>query len=327
VGSRGIEALGVWLGVVVIALFAALGIGAAPASARTAEPFSGGCPKEVLEEGLAGQVDHNPRARHALAPSGAVSVRICRYYGFGEAGKQTPKTQARVGQLRDQVELRGSGLLESLGLEFAELEPVGKGSYNCPSDEGARLFAVFSYAGAKPVIVEVNLSGCRFAYNGHVSGFMTESLQAKLERLLESHRRPAPIRGEVHKKVVVAYPPPHLSFAVAKHRLLEYAEESGCEGRCTSFELRHCRRKSKAIVTCRFVGRLPGEVCRAGVSVQDLEGPVYALSASVDDKQCPAELFTPPEVREHLEEIERERAERSSDAAPRDGARAGAASG
>lgn len=174
-------------GAIAIAVFAALWLGTTAPSARAAEPFSHGCPKKILEEGVAEQVNRNPRARHALVPSGAVSVRICRYYGYG-AGRQTPKTQARFGELQDQVELHGVDLLESLSLEFAELEPVGNGSYSCPFDEGARLFAVFAYAGDKPVIVEVNLSGCQFAYNGHGNArFMDESLRSKLERLLEGH--------------------------------------------------------------------------------------------------------------------------------------------
>jgi hypothetical protein len=163
-----------------------LNVLAGTAAARAPEPFARGCPAQALEEGVAMRLNRNPLARHAIVPAGAISMRICRYYGLGEFGKQTPKTRARAGKLQNQAVVKGRDLLESLTLEFKDLKAAPKGPISCPADEGAELYAVFSYRGAKPVILRVSLSGCRF-----VSGAMpraremTESLQNRLLRLAE----------------------------------------------------------------------------------------------------------------------------------------------
>lgn len=106
-----------------VAIFSALALAvcfsnavAGATEAQAADPFADSCPAEALEEGAAGKLNHNPAARRAIVPAGAISVRICRYYGFGEFDKQTPKTQARAGQLQDQAVVSDCDLLESLTL-------------------------------------------------------------------------------------------------------------------------------------------------------------------------------------------------------------------
>ena len=96
-------------------------------------------------------------------PKGATSLRICRYWGFGnEAGKQTPRTQARAGTLNDRPKLKNRPLLEGLTYEFKELNSAPKGPISCPFDDGTELYAVFFYPHAEPVIVHVALGGCQF---------------------------------------------------------------------------------------------------------------------------------------------------------------------
>jgi hypothetical protein len=115
------------LAILVVAGLAASLIGAARANAAP-DPFAEGCPPKTLEEGAASGLNHNPAARKTLVPAGATSLRICRYWGFGnEKGEQTPKTQARVGTLNDQAEVKNRPLLEGLTDKFKELVPAPKG--------------------------------------------------------------------------------------------------------------------------------------------------------------------------------------------------------
>lgn len=104
-------------------------VAAGPAQARAAEdPFAEGCPPKELEEGASAGLNHNPAAKRAIVPPGATSLRICRYWGFGnEQGKQTPKTQARAGKLNDQAVVKNRPLTESLERKLVRLakgEPV-----------------------------------------------------------------------------------------------------------------------------------------------------------------------------------------------------------
>ena len=283
---------------------------AAATAAQSTQPFATGCPAEAPEEGATAKLNHNPAARRAIVPAGAVSVRVCRYYGFGELGKQTPKTQARVGKLQDQGVVGNRDLLESLTLEFKELDAAPKGSISCPADEGAELFVVFHYRAAKPVVLRVSLSGCRF-----VSGAaprarqMTESLQKRLVRLAEGK----PVKPEpghsVKEKGAVAHPPPHLTFARARHAAkddLEFAcEESKL---CQSWSIGRCTRGDAKHISCRYLARLlTGEVCRGGIHVTDY-GDALGSSPGVqseDEGEC-FFLFAPPGFKEELEEIEKE---------------------
>ncbi len=40
------------------------------------------------------------------------------------------------------------------------------GGQSCPEDTGATAIGLFFYAGARPVAVQIHLSGCDFATNG-----------------------------------------------------------------------------------------------------------------------------------------------------------------
>lgn len=120
----------------------------------------------ALEEGAKAATNQNTRSKNSLVPSRPDELLLCRYYGLGEI-KQTPETQARAGKLKAERLLRRPGIARSLGREFNDLPKVPRGAtYSCPFDDGAMLYALFHYASAPVVPVEVTLSGCQFAGNG-----------------------------------------------------------------------------------------------------------------------------------------------------------------
>jgi hypothetical protein len=296
----------------------ALALGAAalaPAASAAADPFADGCPREALEEGASAKLNHNPAAKHAFVPAGAISLRICRYWGFGnESGKQTPKTQARAGKLNDQAEVHSKALLEGLTYEFRELEAAPKGPISCPFDDGTELYAVFFYRHAEPVIVHVALSGCRFAYAAAPRAReMTESLEKKLVRLAKGERvKSKPKHGEVTEKSRVANTPPHLSYARAKHSaettLGFFCEESKL---CASHSIGTCTRRTPAAFGCRYKAKLlTGEICTGTMSVKDYGGSISNSPGvqSSSEGEC-FYLFAPPHFKEEMEEEEREEAE------------------
>jgi hypothetical protein len=215
-----------------------------------------------------------------------------------------------VGKLQDQGVVGNRDLLESLTLEFKELEAAPKGPISCPADEGAELFVVFHYRAAEPVVLRVSLSGCRF-----VSGAaprarqMTEALQKRLVRLAEGKPvRPQPGHG-VKEKGAVAHPPPHLTFARARHAAKDDLEFSCEESKlCQSWSIGRCTRGDAKNITCRYLAKLVnGEECRGGIHVTDY-GDALGSSPGVlneDEGEC-FFLFAPPGFKEELEEIEKE---------------------
>jgi hypothetical protein len=281
------------------------------APAGAAEPFAGGCPTKALEEGTAAKLNHNPAARKAIVPAGAISMRICRYYGFGELGKQTPKTQARAGDLQDQAVVHGRDLLESLTLEFKELEAGPTGAHGCPADEGAELYAVFTYPDAKPVILEVSLSGCE-AVVGAVPRYrdLNGSLHKKLVRLAEGKRVKAAAHSGVKEKGAVAFGPPHLSFvrakSGAKNVLGYFCKESKL---CASQSIGKCTRVNARALHCRYSAELhSGDVCRGWISIKAIEEGMLQESpglVSSEEGEC-FYLFEPLDLREEEEEREEE---------------------
>jgi hypothetical protein len=277
--------------------------------ANAAEPFATGCPKEALEEGAAAKLNHNPAARKAIVPAGAISMRICRYYGFGGLGEQTPKTQARAGELQDQAIVKGRDLLESLTLELKELGAGPAGPHGCPADEGAELYAVFYYRDAEPVILDVSLSGCRSVSGAVKRGReLTESLQKKLVRLAEGKHVKAKAHSGVKEKGAIDYPAPHLSYARAKHGakgVLEYfCKESKL---CASQSIGKCTRINAEALHCRYSAELhSGDVCRGWISIKAIEGGMLLESPgllSSEEGEC-FYLFVPPGLREEEEERE-----------------------
>jgi hypothetical protein len=288
-------------------LVALCALAAAPGLASAAEPFAEGCPGTALEEGAVTKLNHNPAARKAIVPAGATSLRLCRYYGFGEAGKQTPKTQARAGELQDQAEVHGQDLLESLTLEFKELTPAPKGPVSCPFDEGAEMYAVFSYPHGEPVFLRIGLSGCRFVAGAAPRGrSLNRSLEKRLERLVEGKKAPPhPKHGEVKEKGTAEFAPPHLEYGRAKKFANELIQETCTQwDKCASASLSRCKRKNGKAFGCPYAAELvSGKVCRGSISVKAQEGGLLEESPGVQnlkEGECGL-LFVPPDLRERLE--------------------------
>lgn len=295
-----------------VALLLALTATAAAAN----DPFAEGCPPKTLEEGASKGLNHNPAAKKTLVPAGATSLRICRYWGFGnEKGEQTPKTQARVGTLNDQAEVKNRPLLEGLTYEFKELVPAPKGPISCPEDDGTELYAIFFYPHAEPVIVHVSLEGCRFAYGGGKRARqMTTSLQRKLIRLAKGeHVKAAPEPSGVKEKGVAEFGPPRLTEAVARHSSKSDLEEACTQSKlCASSAIGTCARRNAKSFGCRYTAELKtGEECRGTISVRRIEGPVTETSPGVQNEkegEC-FYLWAPPGFKEEMEEDEREEAQ------------------
>lgn len=290
-------------------------LAAAPAAAAE-DPFAHGCPPEALEEGGLEAVNRNQASAHVLVPGGAVRVQLCRYWGFaGPDGNQTKRTQARAGKLRDRRTLRGHEVVRLLAREFDSLETTSNRPMSCPMDEGARMYAVFRYADAPPVPVEVHLSGCQTAYNGRAerARWMTSGLREWLERLLTRHSLPTP-PPSVHGKRIVTYPPPYLPFARGKHSIAQTAEEL-CDGRCSSWSLRKCHRTSSVRMACHFVATTPSaERCPGQIEAKAIEEDAVMLSYGPSGEECAARIFIPAEILEMVEEAEREEQRESAKA-------------
>ena len=116
-------------------------------------------------------------------PMAPRELQLCRYFGSGYG--QTPKTQPRAGRLQGERILRDSARVDSIAREFDRLPMVRKGVYTCPADEGAVLYAIFSYEGEPNVPIEVHLSGCMDAWNGGTKRavYATPHLRHRLEML------------------------------------------------------------------------------------------------------------------------------------------------
>lgn len=152
---------------------------------QEAEPLPASCRTENWGEGEA--VTHrNANSRKVVVPAGAKEMLLCRYWGYGVL-KQTKKTQRRAGKLSSERRFERQSLVGSLSREFNRTRPA-HGTYACPLDDGANLYAEFSYADQPNVVVEAHLSGCGFVNNGSGrGGFPPPGLMRRLERLSRPH--------------------------------------------------------------------------------------------------------------------------------------------
>jgi hypothetical protein len=285
-----------------------LAVDAIPAAAAS-DPFAESCPPQALEEGAGASLNDNPAAKKAIVPAGATSLRICRYWGFGnEKGEQTPKTQGRAATLNDQAEVKNKPLLEGLTYEFKELEPAPNGTIHCPADDGTELYAIFFYPRAEPVILEASLSGCHFVSGGAPRArHMNPSLERKFVRLAKGeHVKTAPEKPAVQEKGVAEFGPPRLTLAIARRETTENVEESCVGGKfCdpSTTNLAGCTRKSGKLIDCHFTVLLDaGETCHGSVAVAASKGGLITDTPTSSHKGSCEYLFVPPELRHRLEE-------------------------
>lgn len=149
------------------------------------ESLPASCRPENWGEGEA-VTRRNAKSRKVVVPAGAREMLLCRYWGYGVL-KQTKKTQRRAGKLSSERHFERQALVGSLSRKFNRTRPA-HGTYACPSDDGANLYAEFSYADQPNVIVEAHLHGCGFVYNGFGrGGFPPPGLLQQLERLSRPH--------------------------------------------------------------------------------------------------------------------------------------------
>lgn len=122
--------------------------------------------------------NHNERSRTSLVPSGAREVLLCRYRPLrGTIAKD--KKPLLVSRNVSRI-----ATVASLSDALDKLEVAPSGVHGCLGDNGARLYALFSFADQPDVPVSVSLSGCRVAWNGKSKTFsVSPGLLAQLSRL------------------------------------------------------------------------------------------------------------------------------------------------
>jgi len=116
-----------------------------------------------------------PGAEHQLVPSGANNLILCRYDGpFGSPGQGQP---VRL------VAIRTVPHPQRLAAAFDRLPLAKAGTYACPLSTGAAIIAEFGYSSGAADPVRVDLTGCQFASNGHLTAFAALNGNNILNRL------------------------------------------------------------------------------------------------------------------------------------------------
>lgn len=110
-----------------------------------------------------------------LVPAGAHRVLLCRYSGL-------PR-----GRLLAHRVVTSRSTTRGLARAFDALKPA-TGVRSCPADDGQAVVAFVRYGttGKSDDPVQLNLSGCRIATNGHLHSDATTDAGARLVRRLEA---------------------------------------------------------------------------------------------------------------------------------------------
>ncbi|MBV8430370.1 MAG: hypothetical protein JO244_04365 [Solirubrobacterales bacterium] len=147
----------------------ALAGGTVMASAQTEAP---GCPVHPPPAVRSAR----PGARAELVPGAPMHLLLCRYGGVSAGSGSHLTAQRRLGEAQQ---------VRALAAELDRLTQA-TGSYSCPVDTGAAIYATFGYLSLPEDPVRVGLSGCRFASNGHVASFTTSNLLSRLKALVDA---------------------------------------------------------------------------------------------------------------------------------------------
>jgi hypothetical protein len=171
-------AIGVTVAIGVGAAFGVLGSPISSAGTSTGTRFE--CPERAGTK----VVDHNAGASQALVPTGAVSMRICRYKGFGSRGGLQPGSN----RLERQVTSRDRDEVARFAKAFLALSPRQPGRRSCRTGSGVQYLVGFSYQDEPFVPVRINLRTCAKVTNGSIgeSFFPSEALIRSLDRMLGS---------------------------------------------------------------------------------------------------------------------------------------------
>lgn len=95
-----------------------------------------------------------------LVPGVPTGVLLCRYSGLNP-------TPSAAGRLLAHRLIADPGTVGQMRHEFDSLKPFQPGAYSCPADFGAKIVAIFRYAGGRsddPVTLDPN--GCTSVTNG-----------------------------------------------------------------------------------------------------------------------------------------------------------------
>ncbi len=126
------------------------------------EPFapaiSFACFPRHPEEGTIGDLNENPESDEAIVPGEPERLLLCRYWGMNDEGRSLRLAKRKLVTDPATVRLIADGL--------NDLPPFPDGEFACPSDEGARTYALFAYPDDLPVVVELRSEGCPAATNG-----------------------------------------------------------------------------------------------------------------------------------------------------------------
>jgi len=110
------------------------------------------------EEGKIGDLNEHPESDDAIVPGEPERLRLCRYWGTNYEDRSFRLAKRKLIADPATVRLIADGL--------NELPAFPDGEFSCPSDEGARTYALFAYPDDLPVVVELRSEGCPAATNG-----------------------------------------------------------------------------------------------------------------------------------------------------------------
>jgi hypothetical protein len=96
--------------------------------------------------------------KKTLIPEGASRLRLCRYYG-------TESTAGKVGLAASKL-VTDRRVIAGIARTLDSAPVPAPGGQSCPEDTGATAIGFFFIGAAKPVAVQIHLSGCYFATNG-----------------------------------------------------------------------------------------------------------------------------------------------------------------
>jgi hypothetical protein len=102
-----------------------------------------------------------PALHRELVPPKPRRLVLCRYAGLNDR-HHDPGTLVRSHHVARRARIRRIARL------FDWLKPPPEGPINCPADSGSKVLARFRYRGSPDDLVAQELSGCRFATNGHL---------------------------------------------------------------------------------------------------------------------------------------------------------------
>lgn len=112
-------------------------------------------------EGTIGDLNENPESDDAIVPGEPERLLLCRYWGMNYENRSLRLAKRKLITDPATVRVIADGL--------NELPSFPDGEFACPSDEGARTYALFAYPDDPTVVVELRSEGCPTATNGRAA--------------------------------------------------------------------------------------------------------------------------------------------------------------